>query len=272
MSGICGIFQQNDEAVSLPLIRSMTETIKHRGLDDTGYYADGQIALGHRHLAISGTTSEGHQLMADKTGDLIIVYDGVLFNHSLLRDELIHLGYQFVSKTDTEVIICAYREWGSDCLARLNGQFAFAIWHVTQKTLFLARDHFGIKPLYYYRSSRTFIFGSEIRAILAHPDVRKTISLSALNEYFTFQNMLSDLTLFQGIQQLPSGHHLTISASSNTAVPICYWDFPIADEQLNISEAEAVEEIYRLFTQAVSRQLLSDGSIVMGKRFRIGMI
>jgi asparagine synthase (glutamine-hydrolysing) len=258
MCGICGILQFNDESVSLPLIRKMADVIRHRGPDDDGYYVDGQVALGHRRLAIIDLSPAGHQPMCNETGDVIIVYNGELFNYQLLRVELQAHGHRFFSQSDTEVIVHAYEEWGERCVERFNGQFAFAIWDAKQKTLFLARDRFGVKPLYYYVDRQRFLFASEIKAIRAIPSVKRGVSLPALNEYFTFQNVLSDLTLFEGVFLLPAGHHLTLSPQNPSPRPVRYWDYPIGTEQLKISEEEAIEEVYRLFVQAVSRQLMSD--------------
>lgn len=259
MCGIAGVGNTNGEPVAMALLKRMAETIAHRGPDDEGYYVDGPVGLAHKRLAIIDLTPTGRQPMGNETGDVIIIYNGELFNFQHLRAELRASGHHFFSQSDTEVIIHAYEEWGPDCVTRFNGQFAFAIWDSRQKRLFLARDRFGVKPLYYYFDGAKLLFASEIKAILAHPATQEHLCYSALNEYFTFQNILTDSTLFEGVRLLPAGCYLTINLAAR-AVPSLhrYWDFQFADEPLTISEEEASEELYRLFRQAVTNQLISD--------------
>jgi asparagine synthase (glutamine-hydrolysing) len=177
-------------------------------------------------------------------------------------------GHRFHSRTDTEVIIHAYEQWGKQCLQRFNGMFAFAIWDQPRQRLFLARDRFGIKPLYWYCGNGTFIFASEIKAILEHPDVKRSVCYPALNEYFTFQNIFTDLTLFEGIRLLPPGSHLTLDVKDENGPRIQrYWDYPVCGEQARMSEADCAEKLHYLFSQSVTRQLVSDvpvGSYLSG--------
>ncbi|HEV3261793.1 MAG TPA: asparagine synthase (glutamine-hydrolyzing) [Gemmataceae bacterium] len=259
MCGIAGIFHQNGDTVPVNVLKRMTDSIAHRGPDSEGHYTDGPIGLGHRRLAIIDLSPSGHQPMANETGDVIITFNGEIYNFQKLRVELEACGHHFHSRTDTEAIIHAYEEWGAECVSRLNGMFAFAIWDRPRRRLFLARDRFGVKPLYWHWRNGVFIFASEIKAILRHPRVSPAVCHPALNEYFTFQNVFTDLTLFEGVRLLPAGCTLTVELDSG-ADPRQqrYWDYPLAPEPLHLTEEECVEQLYHLFVQAVTRQLVSD--------------
>ncbi|MBW2066377.1 MAG: asparagine synthetase B, partial [Deltaproteobacteria bacterium] len=167
MCGICGIFNLNGEPVSPVDLRRMTDAIAHRGPDGEGFYIDSLIGLGHRRLAIIDLSPLGHQPMISARGDCIISYNGEIYNFQELRVELESKGYPFRSKTDTEVVLNAYSEWGPDCVLKFNGMFAFAIWDREKQELFLARDRYGIKPLYYYVKNGRFLFASEQKALLS---------------------------------------------------------------------------------------------------------
>jgi asparagine synthase (glutamine-hydrolysing) len=259
MCGITGVAHVDGVSVSAPSVACMSAALAHRGPDGEGVWTDGPVGLGHRRLAIIDLSPTGHQPMGNETGDILIVYNGELYNFQKLRGELEGAGHRFHSSSDTEVIVHAYEEWGESCLDRFNGHFAFAIWDTLRKRLFLARDRFGVKPLYYHYDGARLLFGSEIKAILAYPEMRASVCYEALNEYFTFQNVLTDLTLFEGVKLLPAGCSLTLDLCTGGApVQRRYWDFSFSGEMLNISEAEAAEELHRLFTQAVARQLMSD--------------
>jgi asparagine synthase (glutamine-hydrolysing) len=192
MCGIAGIFNLNGEPVSPVLLRKMTDAITHRGPDSEGFYIDSFIGFGHRRLAIIDLSSAGHQPMATLQNQYIITYNGEIYNFQELRIELEALGHRFRSRTDTEVVLYAYQEWGEKCLDRFNGMFAFAIWDRTKQELFLARDRYGIKPLYYTFANHHFIFASEQKAILEHPSVKREMDMEGLVEYFTFQNFFTD--------------------------------------------------------------------------------
>lgn len=259
MCGICGVLRLDGEAVPVNTIDRMSAVIEHRGPDGDGVWAEGPVGLGHRRLAIIDLTPAGHQPMSNENGDLLITYNGELYNYQSLRVELEALGHRFHSRTDTETVVHAYQEWGTACLTRFNGMFAFAIWDKRNRSLFLARDRFGVKPLYYYCDGDKFVFASEIKAVLAYPGIPRAVCHPALNEYFTFQNVLTDLTLFEGIRILPAGHYLTVNADQRVPpASTQYWDFDLASEPLKITFEEAAEELYRLFVQAVTRQLMSD--------------
>lgn len=258
MCGICGAFHLDGQPVSSNTITKMSNAIAHRGPDGEGIWTEGPIGFGHRRLAIIDLTPSANQPMSNENGDVIIVYNGEMYNHANLRIELEAAGHQYHSRSDTETVIHAYEEWGIACLDRFNGMFAFALWDRRSRQLLLARDRFGVKPLYYSFDGNQFIFASEIKAILAHPNVSRSICYPALNEYFTFQNILTDLTLFNGIKILPAGHFLVINANQG-AEPVKqrYWDFNLT-ETISLSMEDAADELYRLLTQAVTRQLMSD--------------
>jgi asparagine synthase (glutamine-hydrolysing) len=250
----------NGEPVSPVLLRKMTDAIAHRGPDGEGFYTDSFLGLGHRRLAIIDLSPAGHQPMASDSGQCIISYNGEVFNFQELRIELEALGCQFRSRSDTEVVLYAYEAWGHKCLDRFNGQFAFAIWDKTRQSLFLARDRYGIKPLYYTFIGPYFIFASEQKAILTHPAVKKELDLEALLEYFTFQNIFTDKTLLKGIKLFPAGSYAFIPLSfQNSSLNLHrYWNWYFTEPENPRTEDEYVEELDRLFRQAVNRQLVGD--------------
>ena len=186
MCGICGIFNLDGEPVSHRSISSMTDALAHRGPDDEGHYIDRNIALGHRRLAVLDLSSAGHQPMSSQDGAIVLVYNGQIYNHLELKAELEAQGYGFRSRTDTEVLLRGYEAWGLDVIERLNGMFAFGLWDGRTRTLYLIRDRYGIKPLYWTKAGNTLIFASEIKAILTHPSVSVRVNPDALHEYFTF--------------------------------------------------------------------------------------
>ena len=259
MCGISGIFNRDGQPVSPVLLRAMTEAIAHRGPDGEGTFAEGMIGLGHRRLAIIDLTPAGRQPMVTRDGRYVITYNGEVYNFQELRLDLEAKGYQFHSRTDSEVVLNAYAEWGEAALDRLNGMFAFAVWDKERRELFLARDRYGIKPLYYTMQGGVFLFGSEVKAILAHPAYRVAMDEQALFEYFTFQNFFTDRTLFRDVRLLPAGTCLRVAADSEgVPAPRRYWDYHFAEPDTPRDEAEYVEELDRLFQQAVNRQLISD--------------
>ncbi len=261
MCGITGIFNVDGSSISGDVLKQMTYIIKHRGPDGEGFWTDNFIGFGHRRLAIIDLSSLGNQPMKNGDGSLIITYNGEVYNFKELRKELETKGYKFTSKTDTEVVLKSYQEWGKECIKKFNGMFAFAIWDKKNKELFLARDRYGIKPLYYYFKNNVFLFGSEIKSILQHPYVAVKVSIPALNEYFSFQNIFSDLTLFEGIKLLPPASTISIKLNDSRSFKIeKYWDYHFEDID-NLAKLEFIEELNRLFKQAVTRQLVSDVEI-----------
>jgi asparagine synthase (glutamine-hydrolysing) len=206
--------------------------------------------------------------MANVGGDVVITYNGEIYNFQQLRVQLEALGYHFHSQTDTEVVLHAYEEWGEGCVEHFNGMFAFGIFDRRRRRLFLARDRYGVKPLYWYCRGGVFIFASEVKAILEHPRVSRGVCYPALSEYFTFQNIFTDLTLFDGVRLLPPGCTLTAGLDADSPPEVGrYWDYPFNGEPEPLSAEEGAERLHRLFVQAVTRQLVSDvpvGSYLSG--------
>lgn len=263
MCGIAGIYDLRGRPVADAEIRAMNDAIRHRGPDDEGHFVEHGFALGNRRLAIIDVSPAGHQPMANEDASLLIAYNGELYNFPELVPLLESRGHRFHSKTDTEVILHSYEEWGPACLDRFNGMFAFAIWDRRKRELFLARDRFGVKPLYYTEHDGRFLFASEIKSLL-QGGIPRRVSPEALTEYFTFQNVLSDLTLFDGVRLLPPGHTLTISPDRVELRR--YWDLTL-DPDESASEVEWVERIREAFAEVVARQLISDvpvGSYLSG--------
>lgn len=257
MCGIAGILNFDSSLVQQSKIKAMTDSISHRGPDGEGCYLDSNLGLGHRRLKIIDLSEAGKQPMLSANQRFIISYNGELYNYLELKQQLIKLGYSFKSKTDTEVILNAYIEWGANCLNKFNGMFAFAIWDKAERNLFLARDRYGIKPLYYYKSDNSFVFGSEIKAIIASGVYKTHLDKEGLLEYLTFQNFLSDKTLFKELNILKPGHYILLNQSSKIEYQQ-YWDFDFTKTDQTITKQDAIAEIDRLFTQAVTRNLVSD--------------
>ena len=196
--------------------------------------------------------------MTTADGRFVLTYNGEVYNFKELRAELEARGHTFTSTGDAEVVLNAYAEWGEAALDRFNGMFAFAVWDRGERQLFLARDRYGIKPLYFTQKGGTFLFGSEIKAILAHSVYRTAIDRQALLEYFTFQNFFTNRTLFKDVRLLPAGHWLRLGANGAPVRPTRYWDFHFAEPENPLQTADYVDELDRLFRRAVTRQLVSD--------------
>ena len=260
MCGLTGYLTFNDTPASSEILNQMSSTISHRGPDGDGMFVDGALGLAHRRLSILDLSALGHQPMSTEDGRFIISYNGEIYNHIELRKELLGKGWNFTSRTDSEVVLKAFAEWGTECFSRFNGMFALAIWDRQNRELTLARDRYGVKPLYLYSTKNCLMFGSEIKAILAHPDAKVKLDTSALAEYMTFQNFLRQNTLFAGIEIMEPGtwKKFTIDKKSSSDR---FWDFEFSDakEQLSIEEYEA--ELDFLFQRAVKRQLISDVDI-----------
>lgn len=266
MCGIAGYLQLASGSPSPVLLKRMGDVIAHRGPDGDGYFSEGPYGVVHRRLAILDLSPAGHQPMASQDGRYVLAYNGEVYNFQELRVELEALGYQFRSRTDTEVVLNALAEWGDSALNKFNGMFALALWDRTEQSLMLARDRYGIKPLYVHRNGKVLVFGSEVKAILEYPAVSAEMDSKALLEYMTFQNFLTDRTLFSGVSLLAPGTWLKIDASGKE-VRRQYWDFEFSEPDGFVDVREYEEELDRLFRQAVSRQLVSDvpiGSYLSG--------
>jgi asparagine synthase (glutamine-hydrolysing) len=259
MCGITGFVNTDGEPASPIILQRMMDMIAHRGPDGEGLYTQGPVGLGHRRLSIIDLSPAGHQPMMSADGRLIIIYNGETYNFQELRLELETRGHQFRSRTDTEVVLTAYMEWGEKALDRLNGMFAFAVWDRLRKELFLARDRYGIKPLYYTQQGNAFLFGSEVKSFLPHPSFQTLLDKEALFEYFTFQNLFSQRTLFMDVRLLSAGSYLRVPLGiKEPGNPVCYWDYSFAELERVKDEQAYLEELDRLLRQAVQRQLVSD--------------
>lgn len=247
---MCGIngFNFSDPGA----LARMNERTKHRGPDDTGIFEAPGVSLGHNRLSIIDLSPLGHQPMATPDGRYTITFNGEIYNFKELREELAAKGRSFRSKTDTEVLLAAYAQWGREAVKKLNGIFAFAIWDREREELFLARDHVGVKPLYYFWDGKKFIFSSEIKAILEH-GVPREIDLDALNIYFRFLYVPAPHTIWKRIFKLQGGYCATLRGNAFTVAP--FWKLSSGEP---ITAADAREQIRALFRDSVKRQLISD--------------
>ena len=263
MCGITGIINLDNSPVPLPVLQGMTDAIAHRGPDGEGHWIEGNVGLGHRRLSIIDLSAAGFQPMVSADHRYWLSYNGEVYNFRELRSELEAKGYWFRSQTDSEVVLNALAEWGTKALDRFNGMFAFALWDRKDRTLLLARDRYGIKPLYTSLQNNTFAFGSEQKAILAMPEFKRQVDKPALLEYFTFQNIFTDRTLLEDIKLLPAGYYATLDLKIEkpTLRRTQYWDYNFQEPTQHASREEYQEELDRLFQQAVSRQLVSDVEI-----------
>ncbi|MBN1480455.1 asparagine synthase (glutamine-hydrolyzing) [candidate division KSB1 bacterium] len=208
MCGICGIIHpQKDHPVECADVKRMCDVMKHRGPDDEGQYIFENVGLGMRRLSIIDL-STGHQPIYNEDRSMAIVFNGEIYNHQSIRQELQSKGHHFTTKTDTEAIIHAYEEWGVDCVHKLNGMFGFAIWDSRKHRLFMARDRIGIKPLYYYRDEQQLVFASELKSIVQLPSVPKEIEPKALDTFLTFEYIPSPFSIFKNVHKVPAGHWL----------------------------------------------------------------
>lgn len=256
MCGIVGIYDFKNGAVKEDDIVKMTDILKHRGPDGEGFYVKKNIGLGHRRLSIIDLSDSAQQPMKNEDGSLLITYNGEIYNYLDLKKKLIKLGHVFQSNSDTEVLLHLFEEYGEKCLEKIKGVYAFAIWNEKSKKLFLARDKFGTKPLYYAILKNKFIFASEVKAILTVKGAKREICYEALNEYFTFQNIYSQRTLLKDIKILQGGHKMTVDKEGKINVSQ-FWDYKI-EEDYKLSENDYKEEIRKTFDASISRHLLSD--------------
>jgi asparagine synthase (glutamine-hydrolysing) len=255
MCGIAGFLTDRVLPDARFTLQRMTRTLQRRGPDDEGFYLDEVAALGVRRLSVIDLET-GHQPMANENGTIWVVQNGEIYNFRVLRDHLERRGHRFRTQSDTEVIVHAYEEYGEDCAAHLDGMFAFAIWDVRQRTLLLARDRMGEKPLYYYAGPDTIVFGSELRALLEHPAVPRELSLPSLTRYLSFEYIPAPHSILTGIEKLPPGHLVTVSPGDKPRV-VPYWDLSFApDESLDAEEWS--QALRQALEQSVRRQLVSD--------------
>ncbi len=258
MCGIAGFCRIGGSgSLTREALTSMTGSLGHRGPDGTGYYMDGPVGLGHARLSIIDL-SGGAQPIHNEDRSLWIVFNGEIFNYVELRAELVARGHRFLTATDTEVIVHLYEELGEACLDRLNGQFAFAVWDAKRKCMFLARDRFGIIPLYYAESGGLFLFASEIKAIFRAGTVARRIDPVGLDQVFTFWTTLPGRTAFEGVREIPPGHRMTVSGGETKLAR--YWQLPLGGPHRGESRSlpELGEELGQLIEDAVRIRLRAD--------------
>lgn len=233
MCGFIGFTNPKRNADSV--LGEMLNKIKHRGPDAEGRYIDDDVALGHRRLSIIDVSDAGNQPLYSDDGNLVLIFNGEIYNYKTIREELVKKGCRFKTQTDSEVLIYGYREYGEELLHKLRGMFAFIIWDKKNKTLFGARDFFGIKPLYYAQMGETFMFGSEIKSFLSHPDFKKELNTSALESYLSFQYSPCAETFFKGVYKLPPAHCFTYHDGKMDIKR--YWEVKFdADEKPDLDE------------------------------------
>jgi len=256
MCGICGYLTWGEEVVQENIIHQMCEVIRHRGPDDEGIYLEKNIGLGMRRLNIIDLVT-GHQPIHNEDNTIWVVYNGEIYNFQELRESLEKNGHRFYTRTDTEVIVHLYEEMGTRCLEKFNGMFSLALWDKKRSILFLARDRIGIKPLHYAKLNNQFIFGSEIKSILVHPEVKREVEPLSLSKYLTFEYIPAPHTIFKGIKKLLPGHFLTINQFGEIKIEQ-YWDINFTHELEIKKEKVYEEEILSLLKASVKRMLISD--------------
>ena len=257
MCGICGIFyRERARRVERDTLAEMNRRIIHRGPDDDGFFVEGNAGLAMRRLSIIDIQT-GHQPISNEDENLWIVYNGELYNHQELRKDLEARGHRYRTKSDTETIIHLFEEYGRDCVKYLRGMYAFAIWDRRKRELFIARDRLGIKPLYYHYDGKTLLFGSEIKAILAHPGVSAEFNRATLAEYLAFGYIPEPETTYAGIRKLLPGHTLELGETGELRITQ-YWDLtPQADDGSH-SRQHYVDRYRTLLEECVSSHLMSD--------------
>lgn len=258
MCGIAGLFALDEpKPVSEPRLRAMTDILAHRGPDGSGIWTAPGVGLGHRRLAIIDLAT-GAQPMAGAQGRLHIAFNGEIYNYRALRDELVAAGHVFHSDSDTEVILAAYRQWGPASVERFIGMFAFAIHDAADKSLFLARDRLGVKPLHLaVMPDRMLAFASELKGLMAHPGLRRQVSTTAIDDYFAFGYVPDDACFLSGVSKLPAGHWLRIECGKPMPAPTRYWDVAFEPSRHG-TPARLAEEYLALMRDAVRQRLVAD--------------
>lgn len=256
MCGFVALVDRHRRSISRPLLERMGARLAHRGPDGHGCHVDGHVGMFHHRLAIIDIEG-GQQPMADARGDLWIVFNGEIYNHVELREELRARGARFRTRSDTEVLLEAYRAWGEHCLEHLNGMFAFFLYDRARRRAFVARDHFGIKPLYVFAGREFIAYASEIKALLVHPGVAARLDAERLQDYVTFQFVVDDGTLFEGIRKVLPGHYQIIDLFNGNIDTHRYWS-PSYEVDTSYTEARALEELHALLEDTIRLQVRSD--------------
>ena len=245
----------HEATVSPALVKAMADTMYHRGPDDDGYYISGPVALGFRRLSIIDLAT-GHQPVANEDGTVQIIFNGEIYNYQELRSFLLSKGHVFRTHSDTEVIVHLYEELGPGCVEKLRGMFAFAVWDGKTRTLFLARDRVGIKPLYYHQSDTFLVFASEIKAILADPSIAVELAPELIDRFLTFLYLPGQETLLKGIRKLAPGHYLLVRDGKVKIEQ--YWDLPVGKPASRRSLNDAEAELRNLLAEAIELHMIAD--------------
>lgn len=258
MCGIVGIYNRNSsEEIDRDLLARMNNAHHHRGPDESGIHVDRGVGLGHRRLAIIDL-SAGQQPLFNEDGTVVVVYNGEIYNFRELCQELSGLGHIFRTHSDTEVIVHAWEQWGERCVDHFRGMFAFAVWDSNKRKLFLARDRLGIKPLYYsLLPDGRFLFSSELKGLLVHPDMGREMDPYAVNEYFAYGYIPEPRSIFRNTWKLPPGHTLLVDEHAPLADPKCYWDLSFSTDQ-GLREDDCCEELVTRLKEAVEIRLISE--------------
>ncbi len=261
MCGIAGLVNLDKRPIDKTILEDMVGAERHRGPDDIGFYHGSHFGLGHARLAIIDLSQDAHQPMANDDRTIYIIHNGEIYNYLELREELKRLGHTFRSKSDTEVILRAYEEWGEGCLKSFNGMWAFAIFDLKKKELFLSRDRFGVKPFYYYADEGLFAFASEIKALLRHPKIERRPNDRVIFNYLAsgYGYMdISDETFFKGIRQLKGGHYMKVPLNGDKSKGARYWDLDPHEEPVSVSEDDIYDKFRALFEDSIRLRLRSD--------------
>ena len=260
MCGITGIVDMRGERpIDESLLRAMNGVIGHRGPDGDGFHFEPGVGFGHRRLSIIDLEG-GKQPLYNEDHTVVVTYNGEIFNFMEVERELLQRGHTFRTRSDTEVIVHAWEEWGVECLKRFNGMFAFAVWDRRAKTLFIARDRLGVKPLYYAElADGRLIFGSELKALLLHPQLQRRIDPQAVEEYFAFGYVPDPKTIYRDVKKLEPGAYICMKRGDSHVKPVRYWDVPLDGERAPGQPAAAWEEELRArLKEAVRKRLVSD--------------
>ncbi|MFP4038098.1 MAG: asparagine synthase (glutamine-hydrolyzing), partial [Desulfobacteraceae bacterium] len=255
MCGICGIYSLEGRPVRGESLNAMCGTMAHRGPDGQGVWVNGPVGLGHRRLSIIDLAT-GDQPMGTPDGAAWVVFNGEIYNFLELKSVLEGKGYRFRTTSDTESILYAYEEWGLEFVDHLRGMFAIGLWDERQRRLVLARDRIGKKPLYYLYDGKRLVFGSELKALLALPDVSKEMDFEALGAYLSFGYVPSPMSIFKHIRKLPPAHLAVCSGDEFRTGR--YWRLDTKEQEAPGKEEEAVEELASIFDKAVKLRLISD--------------
>jgi asparagine synthase (glutamine-hydrolysing) len=270
MCGIAGILDLKGRAVGRPVLERICARLAHRGPDDEGIHADRDVALGQRRLSIIDLSS-GRQPMGNEDGTIWVTFNGEIYNFLELRADLEARGHRFATRSDTEAIVHAYEQYGTGCLERFRGMFAFAVWDGRRRLLFLARDRVGKKPLFYAQADGQFVFASELQALVEHPGVRREVDPAAVDRYLTYGYIPAPGTIYRGVSKLSPGHFLVVEApegGSGVAAPReePYWQLAYTPK-LDLDEGEAAEGLLEVLTEAVRLRLIADvplGALLSG--------